>query len=146
MEILAELREEYKNQDNRCTARPIYVVVQELICIGVIADGYEVSCPYGDGETKAVFKFDDFEGVFDTKEELIEMLKEDGRENESHKIEELQLGYVWHPIEFFLTIKGAEEFMKADAHNRGRMRTYVGHIHRRNFEMRNLLEALEFRK
>ena len=48
---LDELKKEYVSQDNRSTAYPIYVTVQELFCVGVIADGYSARCPYGDDET-----------------------------------------------------------------------------------------------
>ena len=48
-------------------------------------------------------------------------------------------------IEFFLTIRGAEEFIKADKHNHGKLRTYVKHFNRRNYEMRNLLEEIGFK-
>ena len=46
--MLEKLKEQYENQDNRATAWPIYVVVQELIPVGVIADDYSV---IGEGET-----------------------------------------------------------------------------------------------
>lgn len=34
---LEALRKEYATQDNRATAYPIYITVQELVCIGIIA-------------------------------------------------------------------------------------------------------------
>lgn len=147
---LQELRKEYAIQDNRITAYPIYVTVQELICVGVIEDGYSVNCPYGDGKTITKYRLEcgDCESPeFDSEEELIKYYKEeiDWGEVKNRDIQEYQLGYIWHPVEFFLTIKGAKEYMKLNAHNHGKLRTYVGHFERRNFEMRDLLEEIGFK-
>jgi len=129
--FLDDLRLEYETQDNRMTAYPIYVMVQELVSIGVIADGYSVNCPYGDGVMK--------------QEHNCECCDGDCDDDREHCEEDMQVGYIWHPVEFFLTIKGAEEYMKANKHNHGKLRTYVGHFERRNFEMRQLLDDLKFK-
>ena len=115
---LEELKQEYATQDNRATAYPIYVTVQELICIGVVAEGYSPNCPYGDGEVKI---------------------------EKNEEGEKKCMGYIWHPVEFFLTIKGAKEYMKCNAHNHGKLRTYVHHMERRNFEMREFFQELGFK-
>ena len=149
-DFLEKLKKEYGTQDNRATAYPIYVSVQELICIGVMADGYSVRCPYGDGENKTIFKHPDLEGEFETVHDLREALSKDYEGNELEEKfndeEEINLGYIWHTVEFFLTIKGAEEYMKANAHNHGELRTYVHHFEQRNFEMRELLGNLELKQ
>lgn len=146
---LEELKKEYATQDNRMTAYPIYVTVQELVCIGVMADGYSVNCPYGDGKTVTRYRFSDGDcdsPDCESKEELLKEAKENGWENpENEEIMEYQVGYIWHPVEFFLTIKGAEQYMKANAHNHGELRTYVHWFERRNFEMRELLEEMGFK-
>lgn len=152
---LEELKKEYATQDNRMTAYPIYVTVQELVCIGVMAPGYSVNCPYGDGVTKTEYQInhDSDPDSFDTLEEAKESLREQYPDPEDEdrlleKIEDIQefeVGYIWHPVEFFLTIKGAERYMKANAHNHGKLRTYVDHFERRNFEMRGLLEEIGFK-
>lgn len=127
---IKELKKEYETQDNRITAYPIYVTVQELMPVGVIEEGYSV---YGDGETilecpnDCEFHCDD---CIDSKE-TCELT--------------LQMGYVWQNIEFFLTIKGAEDFIKADGHNHGKLRTYVKHFNRRNYEMNDLLKEIGFK-
>lgn len=149
---LEQLKEEYANQDNRGTAYPIYVMVQELVCIGVMADGYSVNCPYGDGITKTeyVINYDSEPDWVDSLEEAKEMLREqyadDDKEEELRiaieNIQEINVGYIWHPVEVFLTIKGAKEYMQANKHNHGKLRTYVSHFERRNFEMRELLEEI----
>ena len=147
-EEIEALKKEYATQDNRITAFPIYVTVQELFCVGVIADGYSACCPYGDDETKTEFRHPMLEGNFNSKPELIKALKDDGwqgSENEISEIEELTVGYIWVDREFFLTIKGAEEYMKANAHNHGKLRNYVHHFERKNFEMRKLLKNLGFK-
>jgi hypothetical protein len=142
------LKEEYATQDNRATAYPIYVTVQELVCIGVMADGYS---PSGDGIARKEYRInnDSDPDVCETKEEAIELLKEsfDGDELQEaiDNIEELNVGYLWVDVEVFLTIKGAEEYMKLNAHNHGEIRTYVKHFERRNFEMRELLNGLGFK-
>jgi hypothetical protein len=128
-------------------------MVQELVCIGVMADGYSVNCPFGDGETKTeyVINHDSDPDSFDSLEEAKESLKEQYKDDEEgyrkavDNIQEINVGYIWHPVEFFLTIKGAEEYMKANAHNHGKLRTYVDHFERRNFEMRDLLKEIGFR-
>ena len=147
---IEELKKEYAEQDNRSTAYPTYVTVQELVSIGVMAEGYSVNCPYGDGETKIEYRHPDFEESYDKREDLIKAICEyftcDGEaQSQSYHIEELNIGYIWHPVEFFLTIKGAEEYMKANKHNHGELRTYVHHFERRNFEMRELLSELGFK-
>lgn len=147
--FLDELRKEYATQPNACIAYPIYVQVQELLCIGVIADGYSVNCPYGDGET--ITKYRRKEGdcddpEFDSADELIDYFKKEYDEEVVYcDIQGYQLGYIWHPVEFFLTRKGAQKYMKANAHNHGKLRIYIEHFERRNFEMRRLLEELGFK-
>jgi len=44
-----------------------------------------------------------------------------------------------------LTIKGAKDFIKADGHNHGELRTFVKHFNRRNYEMNNLLKEIGFK-
>ena len=145
---IEELKREYASQDNRSTAYPIYVVVEELKAIGIIADGYSV---IGDGETKTEYLInnDGDPDVCDTREQAIDLLKEEfeGAELEEaiSKIEEFNVGYLWVPVEFFLTIKGAEEYIKANSHNHGKLRTYVNHFEQRNFEMRGLLKEIGFK-
>lgn len=147
---LEELKKEYATQDNRATAFPIYVTVQELHCIGVMDDGYSVNCPYGDGETVTKYRLADGDSdapEFNSEEELKKYYKDetDYGEVKDRDIQEYQLGYIWIDVEFFLTIKGAEQYMKANAHNHDKLRTYVHHFERRNFEMRGLLEELGFK-
>jgi hypothetical protein len=147
---IQELKKEYANQDNRSTAYPIYVTVQELHCVGVMKEGYNVNCPYGDGEEITEYYHRDIEGRFEDREELETAIcdyygdEEDGKKHFG-EIEELTCGYIWIPVEFFLTIKGAEEYMKANVHNHGKLRTYVDHFERRNFEMREFLGKLGFK-
>jgi len=145
--MLENLKKEYATQDNRFTAYPIYVSVQELVCIGVIADGYSACCPYGDEVMQTEYRHnEDCELSFQSKEELQKWLNSNNDSDYTEQdFEELNVGYIWNPVEFFLTIKGAKEYMKANAHNHGKLRTYVHHFERRNFEMRGLLEDLGFK-
>jgi len=116
---IKELAREYITQDNCGTAYPIYCTVQEQICIGVIDSDYDVICPYGDGQI------------------LVE-INDEG--------ENVYFGYIWHPVEFFLTAEGAGEYIKNNRHNHiGNLRIYVNHFDRRNLEMRGLLNELNFK-
>lgn len=152
---LEELRKEYAEQDNRMTAYPIYVTVQELVCIGVMADGYSVNCPFGDGVIRVEYRHPNYEDNYENKKELLDLCWEDCEDERVDKdnyiyhfgkeIEEINVGYIWSPVEFFLTIKGAEQYMKANSHNHGKLRTYVNHFERRNFEMRGLLKDIGFK-
>lgn len=149
-EYLEQLKKEYAEQDNRATAYPIYVTVQELICIGLIEDGYSVNCPYGDGETLVKYRLCDGDceaPEFSNSEELKKYYEEELGEKKikDSDIQEYNLGYIWHPVEFFLTLKGAEEYIAANRHNHGKLRTYVHHFEWRNFEMNKLLEELDFK-
>lgn len=147
---IEELKKEYAKQDNRSTAYPIYVQVQERHCVGVMKDGYSVVCPFGDDETKQEFRHPEIEGTFESYNDAAEAVSSyfddlNVAEKEFENIEELTMGYIWVPVEFFLTIKGAEEYMRTNAHNHSELRTYVGHFERRNFEMNDLLNELGFR-
>ena len=148
VEEINDLIKEYTTQDNRVTAYPIYVTAQELVCIGVMEDGYSVNCPYGDGVTITKYRLIDGDceaPEFNSEREVIKYYKEETDYGEvlSRDIKEYQLGYIWTPVEFFLTIKGAEEYIKANAHNHGKLRTYVHHFEDRNFEMRKLLQNIQ---
>ncbi len=149
---LNELREEYGSQDNRATAYPIYVSVQEQVSIGVIADGYSVNCPYGDGEKRTKYTHSELEDTYDSVDDILECFDPDMEYSEEDleiikdDIRVIEIGYIWHPVEFFLTIKGAEQYMKSSAHRHGKLRIYVHHFDRRNFEMRDLLNHLEFKE
>ena len=121
-----------------------------ISCIGVMADGYSVSCPFGDGETKMEYKHPDLEESYKSKHDISEAISEyyedlNEAEKEFENIEEINVGYIWHPVEFCLTIKGAKEYMQANAHNHGKLRTYVSHFNTRNFEMTKLLKTLQFK-
>lgn len=143
--FIEELKKEYSSQDNRCTAYPIYVTVQEKHCVGVLKDGYSANCPYGDDEIKMKYTYDGYEGTFDSIEDVKGAVEENDEEFDESYLEEYTVGYIWVPVEFFLTIKGAEEYIKANQHNHNELRTYVHHFERRNFEMNNLLNELGFK-
>uniref|UniRef100_A0A6M3XI14 Uncharacterized protein n=1 Tax=viral metagenome TaxID=1070528 RepID=A0A6M3XI14_9ZZZZ len=100
-----------------------------MSAVGVFEDGYS---PCGDdSEIKYEHDCDDCPKYCDPEPE--------------HCEKDVPVGYMWFDIEFFLTIKGAEEYMKADSHNHGKLRTYVKYFSRRNFEMRELLGELGFK-
>lgn len=146
---LKQLQREYAIQDNRGTAFPIYVTVQELkrICI---VDAEYVNC--SDSEIISKWLLDCSSDEHNSYEEAVSVCEEmyiypfDEEVDEIiEAIERIEVLYMWTDVEFFLTIKAAEDFMKSNAHNMGRTRTYVKHFHRRNFEMRELLKLTGFR-
>lgn len=118
---LQELIKEYETQDNRCTAYPIYVTVQSLRFVCVVDPLYAPSESNGD---------------FYIQEE---------ESSEDEYSEKVLCLYMYQDEEVFLTIKGAEEYLNANKHNLFRPRTYVKHFHRRNWEMRELLEEIGFK-
>jgi len=123
---LEKLKKEYAEQDNRATAYPIYVAVQELKAVGIFEEGYS---PVGD-DNKIKYEHD-CENCPNYCEPEPEYCPKDVR-----------MGYMWFDIELFLTIKGAQKYIEADAHNHGKMRTYVKCFNRRNYEMRELLKEI----
>ena len=129
-----KLKLQYSTQNNRGTAYPIYVQVQEQVCIGVIANGYSPLCPFGDDEIKLEH---DCDSCSDSE------CRERGETGEPSLChEDVRCGYIWHPVEFFLTIKGAEEYIKYNQHNHGKLRVYVAQFERHNFEMHELLTEI----
>ncbi len=151
--ILEELKKEYMEQENRCTAWPFYVIVQEKFCAGVIGEGYDVNCPYGDGEAKMKYIANPGgeTSYFTSIEEAVISLSEaygddlDSLKDAVEEIQEVNLGYIWRDVEIFLTVKGANEFIESDKHNHGELRTYIKPFHRKNHEMRGMLEEVGFK-
>jgi hypothetical protein len=131
---MEELKKEYENQDNRSTAWPIYVTVQELVPVGVIDEDYSI---LWNGEERY-----ENSGCDSCDYDECDILDSN---HEGCKQEKVKVGYIWVDIEFFLTIKGAEEYIEYDKHNHGKLRTYVKHFSRRNFEMRKLLGDIGFK-
>jgi hypothetical protein len=150
---LEELKKEYANQGTRHTAYPIYVAVQRRMCVGRIADGCSVVCPNGGGETVIEYYWKgNGDPVVDANLSVVfEAIKNyydddlDSIKNEFDKVEEINSGYIWTDVEIFLTVKGAEEYMEANAHNLGECRTYVKWFETRNYEMRGLLKEIGFK-
>ena len=143
---IEKLKKEYNTQNTGFTAYPIYVMVQELVCIGVLDCEYSVCCPYGGGYEQVEYAHEeDAELHFASEKELEVFLSENEGAYHKDEFEEFKMGYIWHPVEFFLTIKGAEEYIKLNSHNHGKLRTYVGQFDRKNTEMRGLLKHLGFK-
>jgi hypothetical protein len=146
---LKELKEEYETQDNCATAYPIFVTVQEKHCIGVLEENHSTVCPYGDGDTEIKYTHEDLEHDYDTEEDCFKELQNaigpHEAEYEKDNIIEQNLGYIWVDREWFLTLKAAKQFMKNNSHHLGTSRTYTHHFNRRNFEMRELLENINFK-
>lgn len=148
--MIDKLRKKYAEQDNRCTAFPIYVTAQELQFVAVGRDGYG-----GAGDCVDKYEYthplNDEGGTWKSKDDVVEWLKDyhdfkgEKLAREIENIEDILCVYRWTDVEVFLTIEGAEEYIKANKHNLGETRTYVKHFSRRNFEMRALMAEMGFR-
>jgi hypothetical protein len=131
--FLDELPAKYAKQDNRMTAYPTIVLIQTLRPVGVIADGYSV---VGDGETRE-----------EPNVECDDCQYYETCECENHgdygcKAEKVQMGYVWMTVEVCFTLEAAEDYIKRDGHNYGKLRTWVDHINVRNCELREVCRVL----
>lgn len=147
MGYLDQLKEEYATQNNRATAYPLYVTVQELQFVCIFDDSYG---HYHDGVIKCKYNYEDSDSDwFDSKDECIEHIKEySDREHWDsiiESIDEFICLYLWIDIEVFLTIDGAAEFMNINSHNLGETRTYVKHFNHKNYEMRKMLQEVGFK-
>ena len=146
---LEEIKKNYEELDNHLTVYPIYIVVQRLVFIGVVADGDYLNY----GETKTQYYHHSFENFsYNTLEEAENDIREyyEGHadeeiQDELTKIQELNCGYMWLDDEIFLTEKGADEYIRCNGHNLGKIRKYVKHFSTRNKEMRFILEYLGFK-
>lgn len=130
LEFLENLKKEYLTQDNRMTAYPLYVTVQDLVAVGVIDEDYGLCSE--DGEI-----------IEETPCEICDKYCEEDEDKERCD-KKVRVGYIYKDIEFFLTIKGAEKYIKADRHHLFKPRTYVHWFNYRNFEMREFLKVLGF--
>lgn len=138
MKWIEDFKKEYETQDNLATAWPIYFTVQELVPIGVIAEGYS---PCQDGEVREEFSCENC----NTCSSNCTYANEGVVPDKCPKDKEVRVGYIWIDREFFLTSKGAKEFQDSNRHNMGETRVYCKHFDRRNFEMTELLETLGFK-
>lgn len=147
---IEKLKKEYETQDNRGTAFPIYVTVQEFQFVCVVNDSYGFGEDY---KIKYEYNYENSDNSnFSSKEDALEHMKRymEGGDTEDiisfiGEIKEYPYLYIYVDVEFFLTIKGADEYIQANRHNLREPRTCVRHFERRNFEMRGLLKELGFR-
>lgn len=132
---IEELKKEYAEQDNRGTAYPIYVTVQELVPVVVPHPDYS-AC----GDTEVEYDKPNCD-VCDCETEDCNQ----DMDREKCHAEKVPMVYVWQDVEIFLTIKGAEEYIKLNKHNLNKPRTYVKWISHKNKEMRDFLEQVGFK-
>jgi|GEM_PF-6605810 len=139
IKTIEELKTEYAAQDNCATDYPFYVQVQELTFIGVIAEEYSPACPFGDSKIKYEHNCEDCKDIDVCLGEDFE------REEPERCVHDKRCGYIWIPVEFFLTLKAAREYMSRNTHRHDKLRTYVMPFERKNYEMRGLLKELGFK-
>lgn len=132
-----ELKRRIENNDNRCTAKPYLLLLQEKRRF-VSKEGYNL-------ETEVIYietvSGDNLE--FKTMEELTSFLNEDVEvkpiEGENYKI--LEMGHYWETTNVFLTDQGYQDHLQENGHNLGEHRTYGIHAFRNN-EIKSLMEVL----
>jgi hypothetical protein len=131
-EFLKELVAETNSQDNAGTAYPIIVLVQELKPIGVMNDDYKLAC---DGIT-----------IEDPSEECRFCTGIGDECNpDDCPLDNNRMGYAWVTVTFCFTVKGAEDYFKANGHNHGELRTFIDHISDRNVELQNICKELKIK-
>ncbi len=115
--FLSDFIKRYKNQDNRCTAFPIYIKLQsaEMVPVHENSDYDELKYyhpEFSDGS------------YFDSKSDLIKYLKENDYTEKQIKenllsLEEVPLKKVWVDRNIFFTIDGYNEHLRLNKHNYG---------------------------
>lgn len=136
-----ELKERIASNDNRCTRQPYLLLLRErktMVVDGNVS-GDKRWVEHGSGDYHTA----------DTKEELIETIKEwhdDDEEFEEEKwhIEPYYEDEYYDTVNVFLTDKGYEDHMKINGHNyrRGQYDTYGIHAFR-NEEIRSLYALID---
>ena len=138
-----ELKKRIESNDNRCTAMPYLLLLQEKQTY-IAHDDYAY-----DYEEKWVEHYSGDCLTADTREELILKLKENycdewddlSKEVES-KIESFKEGHYWKTENVFLTDKGYQDHLKENSHNLKEHRTYGTHAFR-NKEIRSLYALID---
>lgn len=123
---MKDIAQEMKTQDNRATARPYIIVLQERQSI-VVPEGHG-------GDVLQYWSGRDCES-FDSMEEFERVCLEneiEGEEKEKYKnsLEPYWLKYYWEDKNWFFTYKGYERHLELNRHNYGKIRNYVKYVHR----------------
>lgn len=129
---LQEIANEIKTQDNAATAHPYFLVQQRRVLVGVDPAYFEKAAPawildgdtytYGDEEYNELER--DYLASGDT-----------GDWSRTHQVK------IWEFVSAFLTRKGAEDYIRSNAHNLNEPRIYVASAHR-NPEIKTLRAVL----
>jgi hypothetical protein len=166
-EAITQLQQEYYDQDSAFPKTLFIVEVQEKRCVGVMEDGATSLNSY-DSITAIKWSYEGDEGEgFDDLEEcvrsylatssdiakfseaeiekevraLVKQISWISSFDDTCKIKSYNMGYIWYPVEFCFTLKAAQKYMKANAHNHGKLRTWIRPVAWRNWE---LIDAMEF--
>jgi hypothetical protein len=141
-----ELKERIVNNDNRSTAMPYLLLLEEK-------EKYVASDEYDSGNVEDMF-VENYTGDYQvekTKEELIEYFEMNGYfedEDDSKKqeiinsITPFRQGYNWRTRNVFLTDMGYQDHLDVNAHNLSEHRTYGIHAFR-NKEIRSLYALID---
>ena len=150
---LPQFLELLNTQDNRATALPIWVAVQELKQVAVADQAYHEAGrrDYPGEETLWHYYHDDFRAEGFTQEEVLKEVKEyfsedyDDHYDEDSDVEEemVLVQYRYIDVQYFFTVKEAEDYIARDRHNLNKPRTYVHHFSYKNTEIRPLLLLLQ---
>ena len=80
-----------------------------------------------------------------SREGLEDLIIERIEEYMDIEIKRYNVGYIWYPVTFCFTLKGAHEYMRANKHNHGKLRTFIVHVYQRNYELTEVMEHLELK-
>jgi hypothetical protein len=117
--VIRELATEVATQDNRGTSFPCFTVQEKEEIVGVDCD-YNPNVDY-----RYLEEGDEVEPADEAESELWS----EGEFGE-RDIEGLYVATRWQNVAFFLTQKGADEFIAQNHHNHGTLRVYVASGHR----------------
>jgi hypothetical protein len=78
-------------------------------------------------------------------DETAEGVIESMAENMDITIRQYSMGYIWYPVEVCFTLKAAHQYMKANAHNHGTLRTWIRPVERRNWELIEVMKFLQLK-
>lgn len=136
-----QLAERVIHNDNRCTAQPYLLLLQEKRT-------YAAHPEYGT-DTEQVWVETVYGNYkrFTSESEMIEWFKEYEGDPEFEPAEGIHYetyreGYYWETTNVFFTDKGYQDHLELNAHNLGEHRTYGIHAFR-NPEMKLILETLQ---
>jgi len=137
-----ELLNRIKENDNRCTASPYLLLLQEKE-FHIIEDGYgnDVETKYIENITGDYCQFDSIGELKDFINDGLEDDEKYGELIEDEHYRKHSVGYSWVTKNVFLTDKGYQDHLDQNRHNLENYRSFGIHAFRNN-EIKSLLNVL----